>query len=78
MVGRLYGRVLQAEIGRWVYVGDSPNDEQMFEHFPLSVGVANLRRHAAGLRVWPRYITRGERGAGFAELARALLAARLL
>jgi hypothetical protein len=28
---------------RWVYVGDSTNDQLMFEHYPLSVGVANLR-----------------------------------
>ena len=31
---------------RWVYVGDSTNDQLMFEHFPLSVGVANLMRFA--------------------------------
>ena len=35
---------LDAEIGRWAYVGDSTNDELMFEHFPHSVGVANIRR----------------------------------
>ena len=48
----------------------------MFGHFPLSVGVANLRRFAAELREWPAYITRSERGGGFAEVAEALLAAR--
>ena len=31
---------------------------------------------AAELRVWPGWITEAERGAGFAELAQALLAAR--
>ena len=76
MVQRLFGRDLQAEIDRWVYVGDSTNDQLMFEHFPLSVGVANLRRFAAALRVWPAFITDGERGAGFAEVAHAVLAAR--
>jgi hydroxymethylpyrimidine pyrophosphatase-like HAD family hydrolase len=73
---KLFGRELDAEIGRWVYVGDSTNDVLMFEHFPLSVGVANIRRFEAQLTHPPRYITRGERGAGFAEVARALLAAR--
>jgi HAD superfamily hydrolase (TIGR01484 family) len=76
IVQRLTGRDLEHEIGRWVYVGDSLNDQEMFGHFPLSVGVANLRRFAAELRVWPAYITRGERGAGFAEVAAALIAAR--
>jgi hypothetical protein len=42
----------------------------------LSVGVANLMRFAAELTVWPAYLTAGERGAGFAELAQAVLAAR--
>jgi HAD superfamily hydrolase (TIGR01484 family) len=76
IVQRLTGRELEREIGHWVYVGDSTNDQEMFGHFPLSVGVANLRRFADELLVWPTYITRGERGAGFAEVADALLAAR--
>lgn len=65
---------LAAEVERWVYVGDSTNDQRMFEHFPHSVGVANIRRFESQLRVKPRYVTRGERGAGFAEVARRLLA----
>ena len=76
MVRRLYGRELAGEIERWIYVGDSTNDQAMFGAFPLSVGVANLRRFAAELHTWPAYITTGERGAGFAEVAHALLAAR--
>ncbi len=72
----LLGRNLDAEIERWVYVGDSTNDQLMFEHFPHSVGVANIRRFEAELTHLPRYITQGERGAGFAEVARALLEAR--
>jgi HAD superfamily hydrolase (TIGR01484 family) len=72
----LHGRELQPEAGRWLFVGDSTNDQVMFERFPLSVGVANLRRFAAQLRVWPAYLTEAERGEGFAEVARAVLAAR--
>ena len=74
----LLDRDLDAEIERWVYVGDSTNDELMFEAFPHSVGVANIRRFEAALIHKPRYITLGERGAGFAEVAAALLAARQL
>lgn len=75
MVRRLYRRDLAGEIGRWIYVGDSTNDQAMFGAFPLSVGVANLRRFAAELHTWPAYITKGERGVGFAEVAARLLAA---
>ena len=76
IVQRLLGRDVEAERERWVYVGDSTNDQLMFEHYPLSVGVANLMRFAEQLTVWPAWITHGERGRGFAELAERLLAAR--
>jgi len=76
MLRRLLGRELDGEVERWVYVGDSTNDQAMFGHFPLSVGVANLRRFAVQLHTWPAYITMGERGTGFAEVAARLLAAR--
>ena len=48
----------------------------MFEAFGNSIGVANVRRFEAQLSHLPRYITQGERGAGFAEVATAVLAAR--
>ncbi len=76
IVERLLRRDLDAEHERWVYVGDSTNDQLMFAHFPLSVGVANLLHFRAQLHTWPAYLTVGERGAGFAEVARSLLAAR--
>ena len=73
IVRELLGRDLGAEKERWVFVGDSTNDELMFNAFPNSVGVANLRRFEAQLTHRPGYITRGERGAGFAEVAAAVL-----
>ena len=76
IVRQLYGRELAAEVDRWVYVGDSTNDQLMFEHFAHSVGVANIERFVPQLATLPRYVTRGERGAGFAELARVLLRGR--
>ena len=76
IVEALHGRRLEDELAAWVYVGDSTNDQAMFARFDLSVGVANLRRFAAELEVWPRFITDGERGDGFAEVARSVLAAR--
>lgn len=76
IVERLFHRNLDAEAERWLFVGDSTNDQAMFAAFPSSVGVANLLRFADRLSVWPAYLTQGERGAGFAEVARALVAAR--
>ena len=76
IVRRLLGRDLEAERDRWLYVGDSTNDELMFASFPLSVGVANLADFADRLKQWPAYITRHDRGRGFVEVAEALLSAR--
>jgi HAD superfamily hydrolase (TIGR01484 family) len=69
----LTGRDLNQELDQWVYVGDSTNDQVMFEHFKHSVGVANIRRFEHNLKHFPKYITTQERGAGFAELANAIL-----
>jgi len=76
IVRELLGRGLAQELDRWVFVGDSGNDKPMFQHFTHSVGVANIAKFVPQLGHLPRYVTRGERGAGFAEVARAILAAR--
>jgi HAD superfamily hydrolase (TIGR01484 family) len=56
-----------------LYVGDAPNDEPMFEYFPNSVGVANIRKVWDVLTHHPKWITPSEGGYGFAELADGLL-----
>jgi HAD superfamily hydrolase (TIGR01484 family) len=61
----------------WLYVGDSTNDQLMFCHLPLSVGVANIARFVPQLQHLPAWVTQAERGLGFAEVAERLLAARL-
>ena len=76
IVRELWGRDLLAERDRWVYVGDSTNDQVMFQHFEHSVGVANIRRFEAQLAHPPRYISQAERGAGFAEITQHLLRSR--
>ena len=76
IVRELFGRELAAESARWVYVGDSSNDQVMFAHFPHSVGVANIAPFLPGLAHRPRYLTAGARGAGFAELAAHILTGR--
>mgnify|MGYP000925470749 CR=1 FL=1 len=76
IVRQLFGRDLAQELDRWVFVGDSGNDQAMFEHFTHSIGVANIARFAPQMQHLPRYVAPSERGAGFAEVARAILEAR--
>lgn len=76
IVRELWERDLDAETDRWAYVGDSTNDQLMFKTFAHSIGVANVARFVPQLKDLPRYVTQGERGAGFAEVATAVLAAR--
>ena len=56
-------------------VGDSPNDESMFnrEQFPLSVGVANVLKYRDRLKYLPAYITSKSEGEGFCELAELII-----
>jgi HAD superfamily hydrolase (TIGR01484 family) len=63
---------------RLIYVGDSFNDAPMFEAFPLSVGVANVRAALATIDHPPAFITRQREGEGFCEVARQVLEARAL
>ena len=65
-------RDLKQELDQWVYVGDSTNDQVMFQHFAHSMGVANIRRFEKELKHLPKYMAKLERGAGFAEVVRLL------
>jgi HAD superfamily hydrolase (TIGR01484 family) len=76
MMRELLNVDLDAARDAYVFAGDSPNDAPMFGYFPNAVGVANVRDLAARTPHLPRWITSARSGAGFAELARALIAAR--
>jgi len=56
-----------------IFAGDSPNDEPMFAAFQESVGVANVKKFLPQMKNPPKYITDGEAGVGFAELAKFML-----
>lgn len=58
---------------RYAYVGDSTNDAPCFAAFQTTVAVQNL---AGAFSLLPRYVASAPRGAGFQELATAVLAAR--
>jgi len=59
-----------------MYFGDSPNDEPMFNRFPLSCGVANVGAYADLLVHPPKYVTTKPFGYGFAEGLETLLRLR--
>ena len=71
-----YGEVLDDVIGQYAFVGDSANDAPMFGAFPVSVGVANVRRFLPRMAHHPAWVTQGSGGHGFAELVAHLLVSR--
>ena len=73
---REFGLELQGVNTQVLFVGDSPNDEPMFEFFQYSVGVANIQQQLHRLTHRPKFVTPSEGGAGFVELVRQLLLGR--
>jgi HAD superfamily hydrolase (TIGR01484 family) len=77
-VGRdLLGLNPQTLRQRSVFIGDAPNDECMFGNFPLSIGVANIRKHLPVMTHQPAAIASQPSGLGFAEMADAWLQQRI-
>lgn len=62
---------------RVLTIGDSPNDESLFDArlFPLSVGVANVLHYRDRLKYRPTYVTAASESEGFCELADLILEA---
>ncbi|MGF1682413.1 HAD-IIB family hydrolase [Photobacterium minamisatsumaniensis] len=56
------------------YVGDSMNDQYMFEILPKSVGVSNIRHYWDRLAYHPSVVMDNPGGFGFAEFTKKLLA----
>ncbi|MGH7297472.1 MAG: HAD-IIB family hydrolase [Polyangiaceae bacterium] len=61
---------------RYAFVGDSGNDAACFSTFRTTFGVANVRAAAGRLSLPPRFVASAPMGAGFAEVAREILARR--
>jgi len=59
-----------------LFIGDSPNDQPMFDFFPHSVGVANIHNFTEDITKWPKYCTSQKGGLGFAEMVEIFLAKR--
>jgi hypothetical protein len=69
---------LESHRKKVLFCGDSPNDEPMFEFFPLSVGVANIKMFSNYMKCHPLYVTQKAFGEGFSELIRTILLKRRL
>lgn len=66
-VSERYGEELDQHLDRYLYFGDSANDEPMFATFPHAVGVSNVRDFLPRMKAWPAYICEKPGGHGFAE-----------
>lgn len=70
------GVELADRLDAFVYCGDSPNDEPMFQFFPLSFGMANVEEFLPIMTSAPAFVTAGRCGEGFVEVAEMILHAR--
>lgn len=77
MAEELWGIDLEASKRRFLFCGDSPNDEPMFEFFPYSVGVSNVLGFIEHMRHPPAFVTDREGGEGFAQIVETILSLRL-
>jgi hypothetical protein len=75
-VRNVLGLDLAVARSRFVFCGDSPNDEPMFDFFPLSCGVANVQEFATRMKALPAFVSEARGGAGFVEIANRILSVR--
>jgi HAD superfamily hydrolase (TIGR01484 family) len=70
---------LRASLQEVLTIGDSPNDETLFNtaEFPNSVGVANVKNYARILKHLPAFVTTHAESAGFCEMASLLVQSKL-
>ncbi len=74
MAQELWGIDLEQAKSRFLFCGDSPNDEPMFRFFPVSAGVRNILAFIDRMGDRPAYIADLEGGLGFAQIAETVLA----
>jgi HAD superfamily hydrolase (TIGR01484 family) len=59
-----------------IFIGDSPNDEPLFEGFEHSIAVGNIRDFLPGIRHRPEFITQADCSEGFCEATWIILGRR--
>lgn len=75
-VGEWLDVVLIAQRERWDGVGDVPCHRLLYQHLPLSVGVANIQRFDEQMVDALRWTSGSALGAGFADMAAGVWAHR--
>ena len=71
-----WGIELEEKKDRFLFCGDSPNDEPMFRYFPYAVGVRNVLLFSERMTVMPAFVADEDGGKGFAQIAGTILALR--
>jgi len=71
-----WGLKLDDQRDHFIFCGDSPNDEPMFQYFPHAAGVKNVLNFAEHMKHLPAYVASQEGGEGFAEIVQTILSMR--
>ncbi len=58
---------------RSIYLGDSFNDQPLFDYIPFSIGMHTVEERRDGFSVFPRFITTLSSGDGWVEVVNALV-----
>jgi len=61
---------------RFLFIGDSPNDEPMFGYFPQSAAVRNIQRFLERMKHLPAFVADHEGSEGFAQIVGTILSHR--
>ena len=64
---------LDRKKNEFVFCGDSPNDEPLFQYFPNSCGVANVKNFRSEMTHLPKYVSNLKGGKGFVEICKKFL-----
>lgn len=68
--------IIEEDMPEYIYIGDSPNDEPLFQGFRYSAAVANIKYFQKQITNLPEYVARKEGAFGFAEIMAEILAKR--
>jgi HAD superfamily hydrolase (TIGR01484 family) len=73
---RELGEEPASTLARFAFVGDSGNDASCFAAFRVTFGVSNVRASLSRLTIAPQYVADRAMGAGFADIAAAIVRGR--
>ena len=77
-MSRIFAKVildidLDQKKDEFVFCGDSPNDEPLFQYFPNSCGVTNVKDFKSEMTHLPKYVSHSKGGTGFVEICKKFL-----